>query len=565
MPPANARHVRRALRSAGVVEGQLVEIKFHGFVRWTGRVVGPPEPSRGYMERSRGYAIRVSWGEAGGEHERDADRGWILHHDREALLRTLTAECPCDGRRVRSRSTVTLVSGPPPGCRFLAPEIDFGQFNRLSASEIDWERFDGTFSRLGDPLMHDPDDASAPSYPLPLLYLVQLELAVLIPDLSYRPRFVSLGAAKIADQLLRCIRPGMGRLDLLLAVLVDLIAIQHRHLTAALDDGVGWRQVFCVAEALVFLLGSHPAGAAEDWSDLCCSRPTHSRSLFSCMVLAIGALFSVCHSAGEIAALLSGGGPREGRASTAGWDRLEEFMHLLCQDVLCPNGFEDHVWREIDIAGLGRYEEVSLSVDTAWEDLCWLYHVRALPRGLRRARAAEPTAESLRSAMRATPSPRPRQHQSVGVGPSVDGDGFSAFEGDTFEDPACTLRIELSCAALFHAQSHNPLGMDGMRTLGAYYSPRLLDLLSRGDRDPLAFEPVDDGFAMSPSDDESDAESDSYSDQESSPAPKRARQTADAIARREALIDQEVAMRALHTSPRTRNLRNRSVAHRTDD
>ena len=35
------------------------------------------------------------------------------------------------------------------------------------------------------------------------------------------------------------------------------------------------------------------------------------------------------------------------------------------------------------------------------------------------------------------------------------------------------------------------------------------------------------------------------------------------MAQREALIDPEVAARVLHTDPRTRNLRNRSVA-RTD-
>ena len=56
--------------------------------------------------------------------------------------------------------------------------------------------------------------------------------------------------------------------------------------------------------------------------------------------------------------------------------------------------------------------------------------------------------------------------------------------------------------------------------------------------------------------------SESGSDDEASPPPKRARRTADAMALHEALIDPEIAARALHTSPHSRNLRNRSVARR---
>ena len=110
-------------------------------------------------------------------------------------------------------------------------------------------------------------------------------------------------------------------------------------------------------------------------------------------------------------------------------------------------------------------------------------------------------------------------------------------------------------------------GMQGMRQVGAYYSERLVDLLRRGDRDPLAFALVAEPFAMEPSepsegsewDSDSDAGYDAPpgSDDESSPPAKRARRTADAMARHEALMDHEIAVRALHTPPWTRNLRNR--------
>ena len=68
MPPS-ARGERRALRSAGVVDGQLVELKLHGLVRWTGLVIGncAQRPSD-----TRKTIVRVSWGEAGGEHEQEA-------------------------------------------------------------------------------------------------------------------------------------------------------------------------------------------------------------------------------------------------------------------------------------------------------------------------------------------------------------------------------------------------------------------------------------------------------------------------------------------------------------
>ena len=95
--------------------------------------------------------------------------------------------------------------------------------------------------------------------PLPLLYLVQLEH----PCLAYRPRFASLGAVKIADELLRCARPGIGRFELLVAVLVDLLAVHELHLKSPLDDGVGWRQIFRILEALVLMIGGHPYADAE--------------------------------------------------------------------------------------------------------------------------------------------------------------------------------------------------------------------------------------------------------------------------------------------------------------
>ena len=84
------------------------------------------------------------------------------------------------------------------------------------------------------------------------------------------------------------------------------------------------------------------------------------------------------------------------------------------------------------------------------------------------------------------------------------------------------------------------------------------DLLRRGDRDPLAFAPGPDPDFWPEG---SDPDGDDYGElDESPPPPKRARRTADAMAQREALVDHEIAVRALHTSPWTRNLRNRSVA-----
>ena len=552
----------RALRSGGVVDDQLVEIKFHGFGRWTGRVMGdlPTRPRLQQELRDLGSTspqktiVRISWGEAGGEHERDADCGWILHHDRNVLLSTLTAEFQ-PGRLTtgfqpddRPRNSVTLVSGPPPGCRFLAPEIDVGDLEWLSGSHVDEERFEAAFKRLRDPSADDLDDrrlaAGLPrlALPLPLLYLVQLEH----PENRYRPRFVSLGAAKIADQQLRCMQ-GPGKFEILISVLVDLIGIQRRHLTAVIDDGVGWRQVFRVAEALVLLISEHPDdGNPWEWAELIRTDPARSRSLLSCLLLAVGAIFSACHSATEIAALLSGGGLRA-RATAAGWARLEEFMLLLCEDVVLPDGLEDHVWHNVDIPGVP--DAPSLNVEATWRDLLWLKHMRELPTGLRRV----------------------REDLGRGAHPR---DWVLA---ESPEDPACSATIELMCAAVFHGQSHPDIGVAEMRALGAYFSERLTDLLRRGDRDPLAFAPEDDPFAMAPSESSegSDWEADSdpwaaihgwygdalpESDGESSPPPKRARLSADAMARREALLDHEIAARALHTPPWTRNLRNRSVA-----
>jgi hypothetical protein len=542
MPPSHGAdrtpRSRRALRSAGVVERQLVEIKFPGFVRWTGLVFG----------NACGDTVTVSWGEAGGEHERDADRGWVLRHDRELLLKkTLSGEFRPSPRLITPRNKVTLVSGPPPGCCFTVPEMDFEHFDTLCQSHVDPWFFVATLKLLADP-------ASLPqvsTLPRPLLYLVQLEH----PDLAYRPRVASLGAVKIAHEVQSCVRPGFWPLELLLAVLVDLIGVQHRHLSAEVDGGVGWRQAFRVAEALVLLLSGHsgePYGAARNWNDIISTDPSRSRSLVSCVVLAIGALFSACHSAAEIAALLSGSGQREAQASEAGWDRLGEFMALLCQDTYFPHGFETHVWTHVDTPA-GYWEEVSLAVEETWEDLRWLHHMRALPRGLRRARVADPVGEMLRAAMLAIPPQALRGYGGAAV---------NAVVSDGTRDPALTTKEELICAATFHSFSHFEHGPGEMRELGRHFSRKLTDLLRRGDRDPSAFELVNnyDDLALLPSDDDDD---DVYGDElDSPPPPKRARMTADVMARHEALIDPEIAARALHTAPRTRNLRNRSVTRR---
>ena len=176
MPPS-ARGERRALRSAGVVDGQLVELKLHGLVRWTGLVIGncAQRPSD-----TRKTIVRVSWGEAGGEHEQDADSGWILHHDRGLLLKTLTTTYQTDENRAPPRSAVTLATGPPPGCRFLAPEVDFEDLEWLSGQRVCEARFDAALTALRDPLTQDaPTCCSDGALPVQLLYLTQLELSLI--------------------------------------------------------------------------------------------------------------------------------------------------------------------------------------------------------------------------------------------------------------------------------------------------------------------------------------------------------------------------------------------------
>ena len=42
-------------------------------------------------------------------------------------------------------------------------------------------------------------------------------------------------------------------------------------------------------------------------------------------------------------------------------------MFLLCEDVVLPDGFEDHVWHNVDIPGVT--DAPSLNVDATWQDL----------------------------------------------------------------------------------------------------------------------------------------------------------------------------------------------------
>lgn len=252
----------RTLRSAGVADGQLVEVKFHGFGKWTGLVLGavPEDDCRRY-QGMRLDCVRVSWGPAGGEHERGADCGYVLHLFREGLCRRLKATHP---DLERPSHEVDLVSGPPTGCRFLAPssEIDEADFDRLCAFPVSHERFDATLARPLEPATDDELEPSVPSYPLPLLYIAMLELACEDPEF-YRPRFVSLGGAMLSNHLANVSRlviethTPLRAPQFMLAAIADALMIKRLHLKR--DGGVGFRQAFRMLEALVLLLCSTQA------------------------------------------------------------------------------------------------------------------------------------------------------------------------------------------------------------------------------------------------------------------------------------------------------------------
>ena len=251
---------------------------------------------------------------------------------------------------------------------------------------------------------------------------------------------------------------------------------------------------------------------------------------------------------------------------------------LLCEDVWLPNGFEEHEWVD---AETGR--PFTLGVHEAWEDLLWLKHMHQLPTRLRRERGISPAAEAARAELLASD-----------CGPSA------CFHATcfSFTDPVCDTLLNLVCAAKGHSE-HVPHGHRGMRALGVASASVMVASLRNGDRDPRLFEPVatDESdtehenaytrgvlgptrtFSFAGSDawqrpfwvttnsgsddeDENEAWERDFmsSDDEADPQPKkRVRRSADAEALREALIDPEIAARALHTSASVRNLRNRSV------
>lgn len=293
-------------------------------------------------------------------------------------------------------------------------------------------------------------------------------------------------------------------------------------------------------------------------------------------VLSVCTLFSACSSADEIARHLDVGGDR------GGWDRLNEFLHLLVDDVIYPYedgdepSFLQHGWLDTN-SETGQQQLVSLRLEQAWAALQWLRNERELPSYLARHSGIDLPAEATRSRLLASD-----RSTSALVMDSIDTDSWEVLPGGfwTFRDPVCNTIAELTCAATFHSDEHFP-SQAAFRDVGRWHGPFLLHLLAAGDRDPALFAPVP---SRDPDNQLDDLSLDSPLQQylsymlatartwgvpigeefaaEDEPPPKRVRSTADALAQREALIDPEVAARALHTPEGTHTLRNRSVPAR---
>ena len=143
--------------------------------------------------------------------------------------------------------------------------------------------------------------------------------------------------------------------------------------------------------------------------------------------------------------------------------------------------------------------------------------------------------------------------------------------------------LDFGTTAIGLFYQHGPSGIMGARQMGELLSAKFQELLSAGDRDPRLFEPVSvRGAALHDSmlsesensDDDDDAWGDSDDDEfeisfvldehedDERERTRRRRLTSDALAQREALLDPEIAARALHTATGARILRNRSVAER---
>lgn len=181
-----------------------------------------------------------------------------------------------------------------------------------------------------------------------------------------------------------------------------------------------------MTEGLLLMLGHYGDGG---WSYMCnCSA---GRSLVCTMLLAICALFSACSSAAELARLMGGFRGGGGSGWHAGWDRLDEFLQLLCEDVFYPEGFEDHEWLD---EYTGRI--MTLNVHEAWADLRWLYHMHRLPTRLKRHRGVCRAAEATRADLLAS---------NADVGVVTSSPSFS------FSDPVCATILELVCAAKLHS------------------------------------------------------------------------------------------------------------------